>query len=97
MVSKRMESKVLRTLRSNKNNNVYNLYKERIVVQNGTNVKELHMPAVPAGQSGFECFYDIYYIQNKLFAVLITGSGFDMRIEIDEETLDYAGAPITNY
>ncbi len=93
-----MEAKLLRTIKSIKNNNVYNLYEDKILVQTETKEKELCMPAVPAGQSGFVCFYDIYYIQNKLFAVLITtGSGYDMRIEIDEDTLDYAGTPIPTY
>ena len=93
-----MEAKLLRTLKSIKNNNVYNLYEERIVVRTETKEKELRMPTVPAGQSGFVCFYDIYYIQNRLFAVLITtGSGYDMRIEIDEDTLDYVGGTIPVY
>ncbi len=93
-----MEAKLLRTIKSIKNNNVYNLYEDKILVQTETKEKELCMPAVPAGQSGFVCFYDIYYIQNKLFAVLITtGSGYDMRIEIDEENLSFKGSPAPTY
>ena len=93
-----MEAKLLRTIKSIKNSNVYNLYEDKILVQTETKEKELRMPTVPAGQSDFVCFYDIYYMQNKLFAVLITtGSGYDMRIEIDEDTLDYAGGTIPVY
>ena len=88
----------IRTLKSTKNDNVYSMYENKILVQTGTRTKELSMPAAPAGQIGFVCFYDIYYIQNKLFAILITGgSGYDMRIEIDEENLSFKGLPVPTY
>ncbi len=93
-----MDPKVNRTLESIKNDNIYSLYENKILVQTKTRTKELSMPAAPAGQIGFVCFYDIYYIQNKLFAILITGgSGYNMRIEIDEENLSFIGSPVPTY
>ncbi|MCR5338123.1 MAG: hypothetical protein K6E75_06155 [Lachnospiraceae bacterium] len=93
-----MDPKVKRTLKSIKNDNIYSLYENKIYVQTGTRTKELSMPAAPAEQTDFVCFYDIYYIQNKIFAILITGgSGYDMRIEIDEENLVFKGSPVPTY
>ena len=93
-----MDPKVKRTLKSIKNDNIYSLYENKIFVQTKTRTKELSMPVALAGQIGFVCFYDIYYIQNKLFAILITGgSGYDMRIEIDEENLWFIGSPVPTY
>ncbi len=93
-----MDPKVKRTLKSIKNEHIYSLYENKILVQTGTRTKELSMPAAPAGQTDFVCFCDIYYIQNRLFAILITdGSGYDMRIEIDEENLGFIGSPVPTY
>ena len=92
---KNMEPNIKTTLSSIKNDNVYNLYEDKIIVQTGKKIKELPMPA---GQPGFICFHDIYYIQDRLFAILITeGSGYDMRIEIDEEKTDFTGPLIPTY
>ena len=41
--------------------------------------------------------YSIYYIQNKLFAIMITNGNYDMRIEIDEDEMDFSGSPIPTY
>lgn len=88
-----MDPNVKSILKSIKNDNVYNLYDERIVVQTGTGVKEIPMPS---GEK-FICFYDIYYIQNKLFAILVTTDAYDMRIEIDEDNIAFIGSPIPTY
>ncbi|MEE3472177.1 MAG: hypothetical protein VZR24_16095 [Butyrivibrio hungatei] len=90
-----MEPKL--TLNSIKNENIYNLYEDKIVVQNGTMNKELCLPIEYAGQSNYVCFSDIYYIQNKLYAILITNGFYDMRVEIDEDNITFTGSPIPTY
>ena len=70
------------------------MYEDKIVVWNGTKDKEI---LLPSGRTDFVCFYDIYYIQGKLFAILITAGNYDMRIEIDEDKIDFIGSPIITY
>ena len=82
----------MESLRSKKNDNIYILYKDRIVVQTVNGTKELTLPS-----DDYVCFYSIYYIQDKLFAILITGGRYDMRLEIDEDTLAFTGSPIPTY
>ena len=82
----------MESLRSKKNDNTYTLYKDRIVEQTGAGIKELTLPS-----GDYVCFHSIYYIQDKLFAILITGGSYDMRLEIDEDTLDFTGSPIPTY
>ena len=84
----------MRTLKSNKNDNVYTLYTDKIVVKTKTGTKEI---LLPKDQGVRWCFYDIYYIQNKLFAILVSNGNRDMRIEIDEDELEFTGFPITTY
>ena len=89
-----MESKAISTLRSIKNDNIYNLYEDKIVVQSGKVTKEI---LLPSDRSVYRCFDSIYYIQNKLFAIMITNGNYDMRIEIDEDEMDFSGSPIPTY
>ena len=89
-----MESKAISTLRSIKNDNIYNLYEDKIVVQSGKVTKEI---LLPSDRSVYRCFDLIYYIQNKLFAIMITNGNYDMRIEIDEDEMDFSGSPIPTY
>lgn len=89
-----MESKAISTLRSIKNDNIYNLYEDKIVVQSGKVTKEI---LLPSDRSVYRSFDSIYYIQNKLFAILITNGNYDMRIEIDEDEIDFSGSPIPTY
>ena len=89
-----MEAQVIRTLKSRKNDNVYNLYTDKIVVQTKTGVKEIFLPADIAD---CWCFYDIYYIQDKLFAILVKNGNYDLRIAIDEDEHEFSGSPIPTY
>ena len=89
-----MESKAISTLRSIKNDNIYTLYEDKIVVQSGKVTKEI---LLPSDRSVYRCFDLIYYIQNKLFAIMITNGNYDMRIEIDEDEMDFSGSPIPTY
>ena len=89
-----MESKAISTLRSIKNDNIYTLYEDKIVVYSGKVTKEI---LLPSDRSVYRSFDSIYYIQNKLFAILITNGNYDMRIEIDEDEIDFSGSPIPTY
>ena len=89
-----MESKAISTLRSLKNDNVYTLYEDKIVAETRKGVKEI---SLPSDRSVYRCFDSIYYIQNKLFAIMITNGNYDMRIEIDEDEIDFSGSPIPTY
>ena len=89
---------VRNTLTSLKNDNIYTVYEDKIVVQTGARITEIRLPGVPEGQSSFVRFDTIYYMQSKLWAILITsGGGYDMRIEIDEDKLEFVGKPIPTY
>lgn len=57
-----MEAQVIRTLKLLKNDNVYNLYTDKIVVRTKTGVKEIFLPADIAD---CWCFYDIISPQSE--------------------------------
>ena len=59
-------------LRSVKNDNVYTVYEDKIVVQAGAKIREILFPAAPSGQSnlreyGVRNFY-IYKFNSVFFA-----------------------------
>ena len=79
------------TVKSRKNNNVYHMFKDRIEVVYGAGKTEIPLPV------DYVVFYDLYYINNKLYAILVTGGHYDVRFEIDEEKCELTGKAITTY
>ena len=49
------------------------------------------------GWREFEKAYIYINSCDKLFAILITNGNYDMRIEIDEDEMDFSGSPIPTY
>ena len=78
-------------VKSKKNNNVYHLFKDRIEVVYGSGKTEIPLPF------DYVVFHDLYYINNKLYAILATGGPYDVRFEIDEEKCELKGKAITTY
>ena len=79
------------TVKSRKNNNVYHMFKDRIEVVYGSGKTEIPLPV------DYVVFYDLYYINNKLYAILVTGGYYDVRFELDEEKCELTGKAITTY
>lgn len=52
---------------------------------------------LPADIADCWYFYDIYYIQDKLFAILVKNGNYDLRIAIDEDEHEFSGSPIPTY
>ncbi|MBQ4270297.1 MAG: hypothetical protein II718_00565 [Clostridiales bacterium] len=88
-----MNQEAKTTLTSRKNSNVYYLYEDKIIIETEKGTKELHMPEEETGL----CFDTIYYIRDRLFAILAGNGRCDMRIEIDEDALEFTGSPIPTY
>ncbi len=42
-------------------------------------------------------FHDLYYINNKFYAIVVTGDPYDVRFEIDEEKCELKGKAIITY
>ena len=78
-------------VKSRKNNNVYHMFKDRIEVVYGSGKTEIPLPV------DYLVFYDLYYINNKLYAIVVTGEPYDARFEIDEEKCELTGKAITTY
>jgi len=81
-------------LKSKKNNNVYHLFDDKIVVQTSHGEKEIPLPVDPTSFKYYTDFYYMFYEGDKLFAVVQTRSFSDMRFEVDEDTLELKGKPI---
>ena len=79
------------TVKSRKNNNVYHMFKDRIEVVYGSGKTEIPLPV------DYVVFYDLYYINSKLYAILVTGGPYDVRFELDEEKCELTGKAITTY
>ena len=42
-------------------------------------------------------FYDLYHINNKFYAIVVTGDSYDVRFELDEEKCELKGKAIITY
>ena len=78
-------------VKSGKNNNVYHMFKDRIEVVYGSGMTVIPLPV------DYVAFHDLYYINNKLYAILVTGGPYDVRFELDEEKCELKGEAITTY
>ena len=79
------------TVKSRKNNNVYHMFKDRIEVVYGSGKTEIPLPV------DYVMFHDLYYINNKFYAIVVTGDSYDVRFELDEEKCELTGKAITTY
>ena len=91
MTEKSNQTDCIITVKSRKNNNVYHMFKDRIEVVYGAGKTEIPLPV------DYLVFYDLYYINNKLYAIVVTGEPYDARFEIDEEKCELTGKAITTY
>ena len=91
MTVKSNQTDCIITVKSRKNNNVYHMFKDRIEVVYGSGKTEIPLPV------DYLVFYDLYYINNKLYAIVVTGEPYDARFEIDEEKCELTGKAITTY
>ena len=81
----------IKTVKSEKNNNVYHMFKDRIEVIYESGMTEISTPV------GYGVFYDLYYINNKFYAILATSGPYDVRFDLDEEKCALTGEAITTY
>ena len=91
MTEKSNQTDCIITVKSRKNNNVYHMFKDRIEVVYESGKTEIPLPV------DYLVFYDLYYINNKLYAIVVTGEPYDARFEIDEEKCELTGKAITTY
>ena len=91
MTEKSNQTDCIITVKSRKNNNVYHMFKDRIEVVYGSGMTVIPLPV------DYLVFYDLYYINNKLYAIVVTGEPYDARFEIDEEKCELTGKAITTY
>ncbi len=79
-----MDLKVISTIESKKNNNLYEIMEDRIRVKDSSGTKEVFLPE----DSQYSlCFYDIFYMGEKLYVIVARRVGFDVKYEIDEDEL----------
>ena len=78
-------------VKSRKNNNVYHMFKDRIEVVYGSGMTEIPLPV------DYVMFHDLYYINNKFYAILATSGPYDVRFELDEEKCELKGKAIITY
>lgn len=69
------------------------MHEDRIEVKSGLKLKEIRLPY----NMDYLQFHDLYYINNKLFAIVATNKPYDVRYEIDEEKIELTGEPIPTY
>ena len=91
MTEKSNQTDCIITVKSRKNNNVYHMFKDRIEVVYGSGMTEIPLPF------DYLAFYDLYYINNKFYAIVVTGDSYDVRFELDEEKCELTGKAITTY
>ena len=92
-----MEIRNKMVLESRKNNNVYHVLSDRIVVHSGSDEKEIQLPVDPSTFMYYLEFLYVFYEGDKLFAVVATRGSHDARFELDEDCLELKGSPITTY
>lgn len=66
------------------NQNCYYLFKEKIIIKQGDgNYKEIYLPH----DVNIICFYDMFYVANKLRVIIATRTDYDFISILDEENL----------
>ena len=66
-------------LKSKLNNNIYYLFKDKIVVY-GESTQKIDFPK----NGGLICFYDMYYVYDKLYVIFNTNGIYDVAYILDE-------------
>ena len=84
-------------IKSRKNDNVYHVFDEKIVVTIDVKTKDIALPFDSSKPCYYERFSDVYYINDRLYAIVIVRDSYDVRFEIDEEELVLKGRPIPTY
>ena len=87
----------MKTFVSKKNDNVYHIYDDKIEVITKSGTKRIPLPVDPDNAFYYLSFYDAYYINNKLYAIITTRDSYDVRLEIDEDVCELTGSPIQTY
>ncbi len=70
-------------LKSKFNNNVYYMFNDMIIVENGKDVLCIELPRMSKGI----CFYDMYYSNECIYVIVATRGNYDIRYILQEETL----------
>ena len=79
------------------NDSVYQVFDTKIAVTTRSGTKYIELPVDPSDTSYYVRFYDAYYINGKLYAVVIVRDPYDVRFEIDENRFELIGPPIPTY
>lgn len=82
---------------SKKNSNVYHIYGDRLVVHSGSDKKGITLPVDQKSFMYYLEFDHMYYEGEKLFVVVATRGSYDVRFEVDEDSLELIGPPIQTY
>ncbi len=85
------------SIKSRKNGSVYHVYDSKIEVTTMSGLKYIELPFDPSDTSYYVRFSDAYYINDKLYAIVIVRDPYDVRFEIDEDRLELKGPPIPTY
>jgi hypothetical protein len=87
----------LKTIVSSKNDNIYHIFEEKIEVITKSETRIIELPVDQDNPYYYQCFYDAYYINDKLYAIVAVRDQYDVRFEIDENSLKLKGSPIPTY
>ena len=82
---------------SKRNDNVYHICKDKLVVKSGACEKEIPLPADSKTLMYYLEFEYLFYEGEKLFVVVATRDSYDARFEIDEDNMKLKGPPISTY
>ncbi len=75
-------------LRSQKNDNRYVLYEDRIEVVSRSRTVTLPLPVDKDRYMNYLCFTGIFYIGDKLYATVATRESYDLKFVIDEDSIE---------
>ena len=90
-----MESR--KVFKSQKNDNVYHIESDRLVVSSASGDKEIPLPVDPTSYMNYLGFLYMFYEAEKLFVVVATRDPYDVRFELDEDKLELKGPPVPTY
>ena len=82
---------------SKRNNNIYHVLSDRIIVCSGSDEREIPLPVDPKSFMYYLEYLYMFYEGDKLFVVVATRDSYDARFELDEDILDLKGHPIQTY
>ena len=82
---------------SKRNDNVYHIYKDKLVVRSRTCEKEIPLPVDPTTYKYYLEFDYMFYEGEKLYVAVATRDSYDARFEIDEDNMKLIGPPISTY